>query len=83
MKCNFCGNKTKVVDTRNKNSTKAKVFISRRIKFIKRDDDIEFRWRERFCSHCNNTSYSIECYLEDIESKIKESKEGKDGKKKL
>jgi len=77
MKCKDCGNKTKVVDTRNRSSTKAKVFISRKLKFINNQDDIEFRWRERFCINCNKSSYSIECYIEDIESKIKEVKNAK------
>ena len=71
MKCKDCGRKTKVVDTRNKSSTKARVFITRKIKFINDKDDIEFRWRERLCVHCDKLSYSIECYIEDIEAKIK------------
>lgn len=77
MKCKNCGEKTKVIDSRNKASTKARLLIKRKINFISQDDNIDFRWRERFCTSCDKVSYSIECYIDDIEERISEAKNGK------
>lgn len=66
MKCKTCNVKTKVIDTREKESSKARVLVLRNLKVFRNQDDINFRWRHRLCPQCKKVSYSIECDIEDL-----------------
>jgi len=77
VKCPHCNEKTRVVDTRTKCSTKAKVWVQRHIPAIRGKKDIDWRYRKRVCVSCEKVSYSIEYIVSDFNSIFEEHKNEK------
>jgi hypothetical protein len=74
MKCVHCNEKTKVIDTRNNESSKAKVWVLKNIPFLREKKEIAWRWRHRICASCKKISYSIECDAKDFKSLLEDAK---------
>lgn len=68
MKCKDCNTKTKVINTREKDSSIARVLVFRNLKAFRDEENINFRWRHRLCPKCDKVSYSIECNIEDLKN---------------
>jgi hypothetical protein len=76
VKCPRCNEKTKVLDTRTKSSSKARVWVGRNIPAVRNKKDIDWRYRKRVCTSCQEVSYSIEYIVSDLNDLIEEQKKG-------
>jgi len=72
VKCPHCSEKTRVIDTRMKCSTRAKVWVNRNIPAFRDKKDLDWRYRKRVCNSCEKISYSIEYIVSDLNKLFKE-----------
>jgi len=67
MKCPCCkSSKTKVLDTRQNSSPRAKTWMLKNVPYLRGKTDIDWRYRKRICISCEEISYSIEYIVSDF-----------------
>ncbi len=79
MKCPNCGDKTKVVDTRDSSSPRARIWVNRHIPQTRKNSDLDWRYRKRECVSCKKVSYSIEYIVSDLKKIFKDEENEKKG----